>query len=278
MKWLKWSGRPRPKKAPYSPAEALESRRLFSTGPSLTGEALLGSAQAVTGVVLTFNQPLDPATAQNVSAYGIGRHVDNSSTSNLLGDLGGLFFLKHAGAVARPDAIVLHPAHRGVHGGRVAFTSAIYDNTTMSVTLTPAYPIKATKFFRYVHVSGTGTTAVTNTLGQAIVGNDGGIGTIRVAFKPHQGKSVRYTDASGNRVVLRIKGPGTIVAFLRTGSDPQPIVLLQGTTAEKSTFSASINPAAGNGASTSLQELQGVSNCQTTVTSNPAFSIGLVEP
>jgi hypothetical protein len=295
MNWLKRLFRaavrgaalsPRAPSGRFSLPERLENRTFFTTGPSLAGETLLGSAQDVTAVVLTFNEHLDPATAQNVGSYGIGRHVTSGSDSGLLGDLGGLFFLKHAGSaqksgslVARPDSIVLHPDRKGVHGGRVAFTSAVYDDATMSVTLTPSYPIKATKFFRYVHVSGTGTTAVTNTLGQAMVGNNGGVGNIRVAFKPKQGKTVQYYDATGNRITLKLKGPGTIVAFLRTGPNPQPLILLQGTYAGKSVLTGTIKPAPGVPATTDIQELLGTSNSDcTNVLNNLAFAITNVLP
>jgi hypothetical protein len=285
MNWFKRlfkAGRCEPGISPPH-TEPLESRTHFSTGPTLVGEGLLGSAQAVTGIVLTFNQPLDPATAQNVNAYSIGRHVTSGSSSNLLNDLGGLFFTARPGGVARPGIarpdIVLHPARKGVHGGRVAFTSAIYDDATMSVTLTPAYPIKATKFFRYIHVSGMGTTAVTNTLGQAVQGNDGGVGNIRLGFKPHQGKTVRYTDAEDQRVMLKLKGPGTIVAFLRTGPDPQPIILLENTYAGRSSLTGSVKPNPGSNGISNLQELAGVSNCDATgVTSNPQFTVTTTQP
>ena len=45
--------------------EGLESRALMSSGPLLTGVQLMGHLTAINAVVMTFNESLDPTTAQN---------------------------------------------------------------------------------------------------------------------------------------------------------------------------------------------------------------------
>ena len=69
--------------------EGLESRVVLSAGPVVTGVELLGRVTAINAVVLTFNESLDPASAQRVASYAFGRPPvapDNSSDFSI-GDL-----------------------------------------------------------------------------------------------------------------------------------------------------------------------------------------------
>ena len=75
--------RPRPAGQPVA-IQPLEGRRLFQVGHAgpLINEQIIGPDSAATAVVLTFNEPLDPTTANNVNAYGIGRTIAETSGGN----------------------------------------------------------------------------------------------------------------------------------------------------------------------------------------------------
>src|SRR5581483_10877426 len=74
--------RPRPRLNASQPKiEGLEPRQLLSGGPVLTGVHLVGSVGAVTSIVLTFNESLDPTTAQDPHAYTFGKPIPHSSES-----------------------------------------------------------------------------------------------------------------------------------------------------------------------------------------------------
>src|SRR5690348_16854323 len=136
--------RPKPRLNASQPKmiERLESRQLLSGGPVLTGVHLVGSVGAVTSIVLTFNESLDPATAQDPHAYTFGKPLPHSSESGpSLSDF--LPFL------ARPKV-------RAIKHGKIQFASATYVDSNHSVTLAPYKPINARTFFRVLRVFGTG--------------------------------------------------------------------------------------------------------------------------
>src|SRR6185437_9758714 len=106
--------------------ERLENRHLLSAGPKLAGIELLGSADACTGVVLTFDRSLDPAHATDARAYVVGRTPPSpGSSSSLIGDIFG--FAKRVNPIRH---------------GKVEFASATCDDTSHSVTLVPVSPFK----------------------------------------------------------------------------------------------------------------------------------------
>src|SRR5438105_1899894 len=124
--------------------DVLEDRRLLSgaPGPVIVGLQLTGSVRAVTGVVVTFNESLDPAAAQDTQAYAFGRMLTKKDDSVGIGDI--LPFLSR-------------PRVRAVKAGRVQIASAVYDDATHSVTLHPVAPFNANKFFKFFRASGQGT-------------------------------------------------------------------------------------------------------------------------
>src|SRR4051812_3340400 len=70
--------RPRDASARRSPAcvEAVEKRTMLSV--TVVKEELFGpDPREVDGVVITFSEALDPATAQNLKNYRVGRRTDH---------------------------------------------------------------------------------------------------------------------------------------------------------------------------------------------------------
>src|SRR4051794_27869550 len=105
--------------------ESLEPRQLFDAAhPTLIAERLLGTLPVVTGVVLTFDGPLDAASAQNKLSYHLYRNQ--------------LKYERHSQeGIDNPYSKI--PILRL----RVPFSSAVYDDAAHTVTLTPRDPFRA---------------------------------------------------------------------------------------------------------------------------------------
>src|SRR5258705_9374275 len=97
--------------------ERLEPRFLLA-GPDLAGEQLLGPLPIVTGVILTFSGPLDAASAENKAAYLLYRNEFENGNGPVK---------------AFGGTIVDDPVVRRI----IPFSSAVYDDTAHTVTLTP---------------------------------------------------------------------------------------------------------------------------------------------
>ena len=108
------------------------------TGPQVTGVERYGYHDQATYLVIYFNDPLDPTSAENVSNFTI------------------------AGPVNEPG----HTSHR-IHVG-----SAIFDSATNSVTLVPTGRINIHHTYTLT-INGTTSSGVTNTSGLLLdqVGN-----------------------------------------------------------------------------------------------------------
>ena len=216
--------------------------------------------KAINGVVLTFSESLDPVSASDVKSYSIGRPVPSSSDS---------------GSFLDGFSPFIRRAAKGVHAGKVRFVSAAYDDATHSVTLTPAFPFKAEKFFKALKINGNGAHFVKDTQGIPLDGNgDGTPGDNAVLrFFPRRGKQVTYADQAGNRVTLSLKGAGRLVAFIRRGTQPSPMVFLDGTKAN-SVLSGTVS----GGATTFIPEISGAGAAQVNLLNDPAFQVGTVRP
>ena len=201
--------------------EGLESRVVLSAGPVVTGVELLGRVTAIKAVVLTFNESLDPATAQSVASYAFGRPpaAPNNSSDFNIGDLFNPFRetnpLKRA--PAKPRLIMF---------GKIIFTSAVYNDANHTVTLTPVAPFRAQTWMRYLRVTAMGPLAVEDINGVAL---NGGL-TAVARWTAHPAKIYRYQDAAHNIVTFRLKGPGKLVIFRRVGKNSDPTIFIDGAT------------------------------------------------
>ncbi|HEY2586699.1 MAG TPA: hypothetical protein VGI81_13120 [Tepidisphaeraceae bacterium] len=244
--------------------EGLESRDMFSVAPQVTDVHLTGTVRAVTSVVLSFDQPLDPTSAQSIQAYQFGRIVPaNSSDSsgislgNILGGLLGL---------AKPKTPL-------IKNYKVQFTSVTYDDPTRTVTLTPVRAFNAVTWFRILRVFGTGTNAVMDPSGDPL---NGGSNTY-VHWFPYIGKTFTYRDDDNDMVTLRLKGPGQMFVFLQTNTDHAPIVFINGGTAKSVLTGRVIQSQIGDGVAI-IPEVQGVGTVQTDLTTNGMFDVLSTEP
>jgi hypothetical protein len=252
-----------PAARPTAPrVEGLESRQMFSgTGPTLTDIHLTGTVRAITSVVLSFDQPLDPTVAQDLQSYQFGRVIPSNSN-----DSGGFNWGSLLGLLAEPKMAL-------TKNYKIQFTSAGYDSTNYTVTLTPVRAFNAISWFRIVRVMGVGVNAITDTFGDPL---NGGANTY-VHWFPHIGKTFTYRDADGDMVTLRLKGPGQIVSFLQTNTSHAPTVfVLNGNS--RSVLSGNVIQARTGDGVAIIPELQGVGTIQTDLTTNPEFDVLTTEP
>ena len=272
-----WSGR-----GPLSPAErapgttsrpasgrpvaiqSLEGRTMFQVGHAgvLINEQIVGTELSATAVVLTFDVPLDPVTASKVNAYGFGLTVQTSS--------GGNGFL---------DGYLGTTSSTGLQNKRVKITSAVYDPATMSVTLTAARPFRADRLFRYVHVSGTGSTAIHTATGEVIDGNGDGKpgGDSLVRFFSIKGKRISYRDVDGDIVTIKLTGPGQLDLL---AAAPAALSLSSSSTGPTPRRASSPGTSAGaelGDGHAILEEVSGLGTVRDQLTSNPQFTSLLTE-
>ncbi|HEV2687141.1 MAG TPA: hypothetical protein VGV35_01265 [Bryobacteraceae bacterium] len=253
--------------APKAVIENLESRQLLSAGPLLTNVQLLGAAKACTGVVLYFNESLDPATAQNAGAFSIGRIKKKSSSSGLsITD-----FLPFAG----------RPKTRVIKNGKVHFVLATYDDSTHSITLTPAAPFAAWKYFRAVRIRGTGPNALLDVAGNPFDGNGDGTGgdDAVITWKYHKGKSISFRDADGDHVTIRLKGKGELFSIQHPHGAPAPMVFISDGVPGSTIVSGKVKQSRHGDGIVDITELSGISSADITLLqSNPQFQLGLEYP
>jgi len=241
--------------------EGLESRQMLTASPVLTGIHLTGSVRNVTSVVLTFDESLDPTTAQDLQSYHMGKLVEPGSNNG-----GGFDWTQLLGFLAQPKQKLLI-------NGRVQFTSATYDDSTRSVTLTPVRAWNALAYFRFIRVIGNGTYAITDPAGNPL---NGGLNTY-VHWFPYIGKTFTYSESDGDRVTLGLKGPGQIVSFLQTNADHAPLIFILNGRSNSVLSGSVVQAQTGDGVAV-IPELQGVATIQTTILNNPEFEVLSTEP
>jgi hypothetical protein len=209
--------------------EGLEPRQLLSGSPAVRSLQVLGNVHHVNRIVLTFDESLDPTTAQQPKSYSFGRVPASGSDNGVtIGDV--------LGFLAKPKV----PA---VKGGKIQWSSATYDDATHSVTLTAVKAFNASQYFRLLRVKGTGNYAVKDLTGRAL--NGGADTVVRWAYRT--GKTLRFVEADGDTAVLTLKGPGQLYGFFRKSGDPDPTVFVSNTNS-KSVLTGTVNQARmGNG-------------------------------
>ena len=240
-------------------AESMEPRRLLA-GP-VVAVTMLGTEQEVTGIVLTFNVALDPASAQNPDAYFVGRNVVTGGDSNFWDP----FNLNDPPSETR----------------RVRVRSAAYDPAAQTVLLTPAKPFDLFDDFRRIRVGGRGRSPVRDAAGAPIDGNDngtpGGDAVLRTKVSRNSGFDFREPD--GDRGRVRLHGPGEIWSVRSRGRKFPPVLFLNKTSAIKSGLVGSVvrNRRTGDGVVT-LRQISGTAFASVPLLTDPAFRVELTKP
>jgi hypothetical protein len=226
----------------------------------VVGLTVLGTEQEVTGVVLAFNVPLDPATAQNADAYFLGRDVVQ-------------------GGDAFWDPLNLNDPPSETK--RIRLQSAAYDPSAQTVTLTPTTPFDLFGKLRRIRVSGRGDLAVRDAAGNPIDGNDdgrpGGSEVLRLRVK--RASRFQFREADGDRARLRLHGPGEIWAVTSRQREFAPVLFLNKTNVLRSGLTGSVvrNRRTGDGVVT-IRQLSGTAFASAPLLADPAFRVEQVIP
>jgi uncharacterized repeat protein (TIGR01451 family) len=114
-----------------------------TTPPTVLAQRLLVTRQAITGIVLTFSEPMDPFQAEALNNYS----------------------LSHAGSGGLPGA---------ADGAPIPLASARYDPRRRTVTLTPQRPLPVGQFYQLT-ANGKGASGLTDTSGNVLDGDQNGL-------------------------------------------------------------------------------------------------------
>lgn len=183
--------------AVHNPVSAAEEPDL--TPPTLVKEQLLGTdPRQVAGVVLTFSEPLDPVSAQDLKNYRVGRRTDQKQNY---------------------DPNFNHVEQEAFKDGLIRFTSAVYDPATLTVTLTPVEPFNITRKFRTIRVLARGPNRAVKDLAGNILDGDGngkptGDAVHKYTFRRAQ--RVQYEELDGDKVTIWLTGPGRLWVLRET--------------------------------------------------------------
>jgi len=239
--------------------ESMEARRLMS-GPSVVAMRFIGTETEVTGIALTFNGPLEPASAQDPKAYFVGRTKQEKNED----------FFDPFGLNETEEVTV-----------KVHLQSATYDAATQTVTLTPAAPFNLFKKFRRIKVRGNGAHVVKDATGAAIDGNFNNKpgGDLMVRTRLVRAKNFDFKENDGDRASLHLDGPGRLWAIKSKQRMFAPVVHLHETNALKSVLKGKVKPnkKTGDGVAT-IHQLSGTTFASVPLLSDPAFRVEVIDP
>jgi hypothetical protein len=237
--------------------EAMESRRLLAAGP-VVAVAMTGTSGQITGVILTFAVPLDPASAQNVKSYSISRKTKGED-SNI-------------GVIDTSSSGKTH---------RVRFESAVYDPASQTVTLTPTEGFDLGRKFRRLRIAGAGPNVVLDATGAPIDGNgDGRPGGNQIFHsRVTRASNFNFREPDGDKARLRLSGPGVLRVWSDHHRGAPPVVFLYGTDPARSTLNGSVvrNKHHGDGVVV-LRQVSGTSLASVPLLTDPAFRVEVVSP
>jgi hypothetical protein len=237
--------------------EAMESRRLLAA-PAVVAVTLNGTAGQISGVVLTFGVPLDPASAQNAKAYSASKKVQGEDSNVGVIDTGSTGKTR-----------------------RVRFVSAVYDPAAQTVTLTPAQPFDLGRKFRRLRIDGAGSNGVRDATGALIDGDGNGRPGGSQIFHSRVIRASRFnfTEADRDRARLRLSGPGSMRVWSDKKRIAPPVIFLVGTDPARSTLTGTVvrGRRTGDGV-VNIRELSGTASASVPVLTDPAFVVHVVNP
>ena len=177
-----------------------------STVPAVAAVQWTGTTRSITSLIISFNEPLDPATAENPANYAVAGVGKKGSFSTQ-------------------------------HGQNVAFATPTYDQSNWAVTLVPTQPLSVNQFYS-LFLKGT-QGGITNGGGIELSGAGADLPGTNFTALFAQGTNLKYTDAGGNQVTFGVKGGGYLEDLL-TGSGLGQRLVLVGGVAHRTMISGSV--------------------------------------
>jgi hypothetical protein len=219
-------------------------------GPLVTGVTLQSNGAAITGILLSFNEPLGPVRAQDVGNYGY--FIVGASSTNASGMPGDF---------------------------SVPIASAVYKAASHQVLLTPRTPLPLNGFYQ-VSVNpqsalqaGRGVVDANGVLLDGTL--NGGSGTSYSAIVGF-GNHLNYTDAAGNQVSLQLSAG--LMELIRTPAGNAVSLQIINGVAGRSELSgqAKLSPS-GRRSGVSIPTITGTSGVRIKLAA-PSFQIGRILP
>ncbi len=156
------------------------------TGPTVTDVEPMGTGKAVTGLVLTFDEALDPTNATNPNNYTL-----------------------------------LAPSRNGRGETRVATLPPTYDALNHTVTITAGRALPLNTFF-HIDVS----PAVTDIFGNELRGDSSLVNGHDFAATFARGSSLKYIDGNGDLVSLNLSNGGLLDLYRNASGEGQVLTVL----------------------------------------------------
>ena len=234
----------------------MEPRRLLAA--PVVAINMTGTAGQITGVILTFAVPLDPTTAQNVKAYSISKKTKGEDS----------------------NVGVIDTSSDG-DTRRVRFSSATYDATAGTVTLTPTDPFDLGRKFRRLFIDGRGANAIKEASGAIIDGDGNGTpgGSQLFHSRVLRANHFVFKEGDGDKGRLSLSGPGSLRVWSDKKKYASPVVFLVGTRPGQSTFTGTVVPNRkhGNGIVT-IRQISGTTQASVPILTDPAFRVEQANP
>jgi hypothetical protein len=211
-----------------------------ATLPVVTAEQLLSprkKAGRLSGVTLTFDQPMEAAPQE--TAFALARRLRN-----------------------RPDGTPRLKA--------LKVQSVSYDATTQSVTLRTRKPLRGNRFYQLA-VTGSNVRAQT---GRALDGAGSGEEGSDLVLHFGRGRRIRYIDSDGDRVRVRLRGPGVLELSRREDGEGDVLTVVGPTAATTFFGSVAITGLGGDG-TTTLADILGL-DAGTDALDREQFIVGMV--
>ena len=248
--------RPGASRAVPACAQPLEARRLMARDVPLVAQAFFGPAEDVTAVVLTFSVPLDPVTAANTAAYRIVT-VKKERDDGVFGD-----------------------GTTDIETNRIDLATAAYDPVTNAVTLTAERPFAVRKSFKSIRVIASGARAVLTADGTPLDGDGDGRpgGDVVVRYRANARRSLAFRDADGDRVKLRLRGPGEILYLAPSKGRSSPTLFFRDTDPFVSTLTGTVKKARRGDGVADIAQISGTSRANVVIATDPTFRIRALTP
>jgi hypothetical protein len=233
---------------------------MATVGP-VVAQHFVGTQESVTAVVLTFDVPLDPASAQNVSAYKMVRK--SRSGGDIEFGLGGF-----GEGDSETDI------------SRIGIETASYDAVANTVTLTTKRAFELRKDFTVVQIFARGKNPLMTTAGTPIDGDGNGKagGDLLLRYKARANKVFKFKEADGDRVTLRVEGGGHMLFFLPIRGRSAPAIFMRETNPTSSVLTGTVVKGKNGDGVADIAQISAASTAQIAIQTDPAFRIRTITP